>query len=202
VELLRGARGLSDEDQRVLGIVLRETSRLDQLLTRFLEFTRPAPPHRVPAELAILLGETLDAFGADPAAQGLALERKLSRARVECDPDQIRQVIWNLLANAAQAIRGAGRAGTVAVSCAPEPGGGASFSVADDGPGISAPDRMRVFTPFFTTKANGTGLGLAVVQRVVDAHGGAVTVESSPGQGARFTVRLPGPRSASGRVPG
>jgi two-component system sensor histidine kinase PilS (NtrC family) len=68
--------------------------------------------------------------------------------------------------------------------------------VADDGPGIPAAALGRIFTPFFTTKASGTGLGLAVVQRIVDAHGGSVEVDSPAGQGARFTVRLPGPAAA------
>ena len=202
VELLRGAQGLSEEDQRIMGIVLRETGRLDQLLTRFLEFTRPAPPQRVPADLALLAGETLDVFGGDPAASGLRIERSLARAPVECDPDQLRQVLWNLLANAAQAVREAGRGGVVRVSCEPQPRGAALLVVADDGPGIPASELGRIFTPFFTTKPRGTGLGLAVVQRVVDAHGGSVAVDSTAGQGARFTVRLPAPRSDRAPVPG
>ncbi len=202
VELLRGAQGLSEEDQRVLGIVLRETARLDELLTRFLEFTRPAPPHRVPTDLAVVVGETLDMFAADPAVQGLAIARAFLHSPVECDPDQIRQVVWNLLANSAQALRDAGRPGNVRVSCAPQPDGGAILSVADDGPGIAAAERARIFTPFFTTKPHGTGLGLAVVQRIVDAHGGSVVVDATPGSGARFTIRLPGPRSSQRGVPG
>jgi two-component system sensor histidine kinase PilS (NtrC family) len=192
VELLGGAQGLSAEDQRVMGIVLRETARLDQLLGRFLEFTRPAPPQRRPADLAQVLGETLDVFAADPGAAGLRLERALAPAPVSCDPDQLRQVAWNLVANAGQACRGAGRPGTVRVACTPAPGGGATLSVEDDGPGIPPAELSRIFTPFFTTKAEGTGLGLAVVQRIVDAHGGSVEVDSAPGRGARFTVRLPG----------
>jgi len=202
VELLRGAQGLSDEDQRIMGIVLRETGRLDQLLTRFLEFTRPAPPQRVPADLALLAGETLDVFAADPAAAGLRLERSLTRAPVECDPDQLRQVLWNLLANASQAVREAGRSCGVRVSCEPHADGGALLAVSDDGPGIPKGELARIFTPFFTTKPHGTGLGLAVVQRIVDAHGGSVAVDSTAGEGARFTVRLPGPRSDRAPVPG
>jgi two-component system sensor histidine kinase PilS (NtrC family) len=202
VELLRGAQGLSGEDERILEIVLRETGRLDALLTRFLEFTRPAPPHRVPVDVAVVVGETLDVFAADPIAHGLGFERTLAPSPLSCDPDQVRQVAWNLLANAAQALRDSGRSGTIRVSCAPQPDGGALFSVADDGPGIPPADRARIFTPFFTTKAKGTGLGLAVVQRIVDAHGGSVAVDSAPGDGAVFTVRLPGHGPARAAVPG
>ena len=191
VELLRGAEGLSPEDQRILGIVLRETGRLDGLLTRFLEFTRPAPPQRVSTDAALVVGETLDVFAADPVAAGLHIQRALAPARVSCDPDQLRQVAWNLLANAAQAIRESGRGGVVRVSCGPGPYGGATVAVEDDGPGIPAGEVARIFTPFFTTKPAGTGLGLPVVQRIVDAHGGSISVDSRPGEGARFTVRLP-----------
>ncbi len=202
VELLRGAEGLSAEDQRVMGIVLRETGRLDQLLTRFLEFTRPAPPQRIATDLAVLVGETLDVFAADPVAAGLRVERALAATPAACDPDQLRQVVWNLLSNAAQAIREAGHGGVVRVSCDREPGGGVALTVADDGPGMAPAEVARIFTPFFTTKPAGTGLGLAVVQRIVDAHGGSVAVDSAPGAGARFRVRLPGAGSDRAPVPG
>ncbi|HEY6105552.1 MAG TPA: ATP-binding protein, partial [Anaeromyxobacteraceae bacterium] len=95
----------------------------------------------------------------------------------------------NLLANAAQAMDGTG--GRIRVSCDAD-AGGARVAVADDGPGIEPSDLPRLFEPFFTTKREGTGLGLATVQRIVDAHGGTVEVESAPGRGAAFTVRLPG----------
>ncbi len=201
VELLRGASGLSDEDKRVLGIVLRETGRLDALLTRFLEFTRPAPPQRRRVDLSAVAGETLDVFARDPAANGVEIERSLALAPVACDPDQLRQVLWNLLANAAQAMRESGKGRRIRVACEPLAAGGASVTVEDEGPGIPADAAARIFTPFFTTKANGTGLGLAVVQRIADAHGGSVSVETPPGGGARFTVRLSAGVSAGGPDP-
>ena len=198
VELLRVAKGLSEEDQRVLGIVLRETGRLDQLLTRFLEFTRPAPPHARRVDLALVTAETLEVFARDPAASAVEIERALAPTSLECDPDQIRQVLWNLLVNAAQAMRESGKGRRIRVACAPLPDGGASLAVEDDGPGIPPADAARVFTPFFTTKANGTGLGLAVVQRIADAHGGSVSAGASPEGGARFALRLPAGPSAGG----
>lgn len=201
VELLGGTKGLSEEDQRILGIVLRETSRLDQLLGRFLQFSRPTPPQRRPVDLAAVVAETVDVFAGDPTAAGVAIERRLVRSPVECDADQLRQVLWNLLTNAAQAMRESGRGKRIRVACEPEPQGGATVAVEDDGPGIPAEDLPRIFTPFFTTKGNGTGLGLAVVQRIVDAHGGSVSVRAGAGGGARFEVRLPGPSSAPAHVP-
>jgi signal transduction histidine kinase len=117
----------------------------------------------------------------------------------------MRQVLWNLLINSSQAAQpgppgpagqAAGREGggcIIRLRCAPEADGGARLEVEDDGPGIAPEDLPQIFTPFFTTKARGSGLGLATVQRIVDAHGGSVTAASTPGRGARFTVLLPPP---------
>ena len=200
VELLRGAAGLSAEDQRMLGIVLRETARLDDLLTRFLDFSRPTPPQPRPADLAVVAGETLDVFAADPAAAGLAVERALAPTPVRCDPDQLRQVLWNLLSNAAHAVREAGRGGRIRVSCAPRAAAAARCSrVEDDGPGMPAEVAARIFTPFFTTKPQGTGLGLA--DGAADrgrATAARVTSGPAAGGGARFVVRLPGAAAGAG----
>ncbi len=185
IELLRGQ--VPEGERRLLDIALRETARLNDLVTGFLEFARPPPPRREPADLADLLGETLDVFTNDPAAAGVRLERALRTAPVECDPGQIRQVAWNLLRNAAQAVAPAG--GRVRVTCATEQGG-ATFEIADDGPGIAEEELARLFLPFHSTKPGGSGLGLAIVQRIVDAHGGHVSVQSAPGEGARFQVHL------------
>jgi two-component system, NtrC family, sensor histidine kinase PilS len=189
VELIRGGGSLGPEEERLMDIVLREAARLDQLVTRFLEFSRPAPPKRKDTDVARVLEETLQVFANDPAAARVRLEPSLRAVVVPCDPDQIRQVFWNLLANAAQAVDGEG--GRIQVACAPE-GAGAAVTISDDGPGIALADLSRIFEPFFTTKQQGTGLGLATVQRIVDAHGGTIEVASEPGRGATFTVRLPG----------
>lgn len=188
VELLTAGGGLGDQERRLMEIVLREAGRLNQLVTRLLEWSRPAPLRREVTDLGRLLDETLAVFQNDRGAGRVRLEKDLRPAVTACDPDQMRQVFWNLLANAAQAMDGTG--GLIRVSCGGE-GGGAWVAVADDGPGIEPGDLPRVFEPFFTTKREGTGLGLATVQRIVDAHGGSIEVESAPGRGAAFTVRLP-----------
>jgi len=193
VELL-GAAALGEDDRRLLEIVQREGGRLAHLLTEFLAFARPSPARREAVDLASIAAETLEAFSHDPAAAGLKLERELRPAPVRCDPDQLRQVLWNLLVNAAQALSNGGPgqpSGTIRLACLPGASGGARLTVADDGPGMVPEVRARLFTPFFTTKPGGTGLGLATVHRVLEAHGGGVTVESEPGQGTRFTIHLP-----------
>ncbi len=188
VELLKAGGGLGDEERRLMEIVLREAGRLNELVTRLLEWSRPAPLRRELTDLGKMLEETLAVFQNDRGAGRVLLETDLRPAVAACDPDQMRQVVWNLLANAVQAMDGA--AGRIRVSCAGD-GGGAWVRVADDGPGIERADQPRVFEPFFTTKREGSGLGLATVQRIVDAHGGSIEVESTPGRGAAFTVRLP-----------
>jgi two-component system sensor histidine kinase PilS (NtrC family) len=194
IELLHERPGLGGEDRRLMEIVLREASRLDQLVSQFLAFARPAPLVRRRVDLAELLEETLAVFVHDPLAGRLRIDREASPAAVEGDPDQLRQVLWNLLANASQAMAGEGapaRGERIRVACGADPEGGGWLEVEDDGPGMAPRVRERLFLPFFTTKPSGTGLGLATVHRIVDAHGGAISVESAPGRGARFRVRLP-----------
>jgi two-component system sensor histidine kinase PilS (NtrC family) len=191
LELLRATASLADEDRRLMDIVLREAGRLDDLVTDFLAFARPAPPCPQPVDLAEIAAETLRVFAHDPLAAGVDLQSALEPARVVCDPDQLRQVLWNLLANAAQALEPcAAPRRTIRVSSGRQ-GAAAFLEVADDGPGIATAELGRIFLPFHTTKPHGTGLGLATVHRIVDAHRGSVVVDSSPGRGARFRVRLP-----------
>jgi two-component system sensor histidine kinase HydH len=99
----------------------------------------------------------------------------------------MKQVLWNLLGNAADATAAGGR---IAVDLR-RAGERALLAVTDSGAGIAAEDLARIFDPFFTTKERGTGLGLAIVHRVVEAHGGRISVQSEPGKGSTFSVSLP-----------
>jgi two-component system sensor histidine kinase PilS (NtrC family) len=192
LDLLHRAPNLRGEDRRLMEIALREASRLEQLVTDFLDFARPTPARRVPCDLAPLLQETLEVFSHDRAS-GVVMERELAPAPAYCDPGQMKQVIWNLLRNAAEAVAerpAGGQGGRVRAACGADPAG-AWFSVEDDGPGIAPADRTKVFLPFFTTKREGTGLGLSTVHRIVDAHGGSVAIEAAEGGGARFVVHIP-----------
>jgi two-component system sensor histidine kinase PilS (NtrC family) len=195
IELLRGGLQLTPDEARLMDIVTREASRLDELVTRFLEYARPAVPRRMQADLSRLASDTLDVFLNDPAAANIHLERELEPARCRCDPDLMRQVLWNLLANAAHAAGKAGAAprdpGRVTVRTGVGEDGWVRLEVEDDGEGIPAQDRSRLFTPFFTTKERGSGLGLATVQRIVEAHHGTIAAGDGARGGACFVVRLP-----------
>jgi len=134
-----------------------------------------------------------------PAAAQAKVERSVEIEEglplVDADAELLRQAFLNLCVNAIQSMqeRGGGRL-TVR---ARRDGRDVVVEVSDTGPGITAEARAHVFEPFFTTKASGTGLGLAIVRQATEAHGGSVEVESAPGAGATFRVRLPGVPAAT-----
>ncbi|BDG04275.1 two-component system sensor histidine kinase NtrB [Anaeromyxobacter oryzae] len=199
LELLRQAPGLAGEDRRLMEIALRESGRLGELVTQFLAFARPAPPRRVRCDLAPVVDETLDVLANDPALAPVDVERALAPAPAHCDPDQLRQIVLNLVLNAAHAAgdrHPPPARGRVRVACGFD-AIGTFVAVEDDGPGVDPADRDRIFLPFFTTKQDGTGLGLATVQRIVDAHGGSVALEGAAAGGARFVVHFPAPADAA-----
>jgi Signal transduction histidine kinase len=113
------------------------------------------------------------------------------QSQLEADREQLRQVFTNLILNGLQAMEGEGR---LTISTEADPDGTCSITVADTGPGIDPEQQERLFSPFFSTKQNGTGLGLAVSWGIVRNHGGTIAVQSALGCGARFTVTLPSSR--------
>ncbi len=187
VDLLRQSLPDGATERQLMAIVLRETDRLDGLITDFLSFAHPTPPSFAEVPVARLLGETMEIFRHDPSVAKAVLEVDVpDELRAWCDEGQVRQVILNLLINAVQATGGEGHIQVLARAEDPH----TLISVADDGPGIDPELAAQIFDPFFTTKERGTGLGLALVHRIIEAHGGRVEVESSPGRGSRFQVRL------------
>jgi signal transduction histidine kinase len=192
IELLSASVSCGEDERRLMGIVQREAARLNELVTQFLAFAKPASPRLVPTELATLLDDTLRVFRNDPRAAGVRIEERLEPVTADVDPDQLRQVLLNLLTNAVQALAAAPGPGARAIRVrsagAHE---GAVVEVEDDGIGMTAEELGQLFIPFFTTRAHGTGLGLATVHRIVEAHGGVIRVASERGKGSRFTVVLP-----------
>jgi two-component system, NtrC family, sensor histidine kinase PilS len=193
IELLKSGPGPAADNEQLMSIVLREVDRLNQMITDLLAYARPRPLELQTVDLSGLLEETVRVFQQDRSQSGIA-------ARIEphagcpalADPNQMRQVAWNLLRNAAEAMPQGGDV-TVRLLSAPDAVG---FEVTDCGHGIALEDLERVFDPFFTTKTSGTGLGLATVYRIVEDHKGRVEVESAPERGTRVRVWLP-PSSAT-----
>jgi len=190
VQLLRMNAQLTGEDKELLEIVQAETQRLNEIVSDFLAFGRPRPPHFDEVDLNELLDETLAFLQRDDrCAPSVTAVRRFAPGlpKVRADRDQVRQVFWNLFLNAVQVM---GEEGTLRIDTR-RAGGEVEIVVRDTGPGIPATVLPRIFEPFYTTKAGGTGLGLSIVRRIVEEHGGRITVESHEGAGACFTVSIP-----------
>lgn len=195
------------EAGRLMEIVLRETDRLDRLLTDFLQYARPSQPRAEAVPLAPLVSEAAELLS-HGEGKHLRVESDVPRGlAVVADPGQLRQLLWNLLLNAAQAMPGGG---VLRLSACPreEPRAqdemepirtmqeaqgapGVEICIADTGVGIAPEVLEHIFDPFFTTKPAGTGLGLATVHRIVESNGGRLWVESAVGVGTTFRIWLP-----------
>ncbi|MBF5044735.1 PAS domain-containing protein [Aggregicoccus sp. 17bor-14] len=172
---------------RLLSIVLREADRLSRLVEEFLRFARPPRPARQVVNLASLVEETLEMLRADPLATDVVLGGQVAAVEAEVDPDQMRQVLLNLLRNALQAT---GAGGEVRVQLEAS-GGEARLRVWDSAGSVPAEDLVRIFEPFVSSRPGGTGLGLSTAHAIVQAHGGMIEVTSSPQAGTEFTITLP-----------
>jgi two-component system sensor histidine kinase PilS (NtrC family) len=209
VEQLARMPNATDDGRTLAGLIVRESDRLDRLLIEFLDFARVRVTRTAPVDVGAIAR----------AAAGLAATHPDRRAGVEVtcstperplviagDEDLLHRALFNLMLNAVQAVPASGR---VAVEVAPlaveqlPPGlaaferGAVALRVTDDGPGIPPEIRDSLFDPFITTKVGGSGLGLPIVHRAVEAHEGVVLVDSSPA-GTRFTILLPPAPSTSG----
>jgi two-component system, NtrC family, sensor histidine kinase HydH len=197
IQLLRTAKGLSTEDQKLCEIIQREAHRLNDLVTDMMDLSRPQKPIPTQIDVVRVAREVVELASKSGRAVSDVDVRYagVERAIVRADGAQLRQLVWNLVRNAVQASS-AGDAVYVRVEASPA---GFSLSVADQGVGIDDADRERLFDAFFTTRSQGTGMGLAVVKRIADDHAFSIQVESSRGRGATFRVELGAKRSeASG----
>ncbi|HEY1905974.1 MAG TPA: ATP-binding protein [Myxococcaceae bacterium] len=181
--------GADPETERLVGILTREADRLGELVTDFLVFARPPAPVLRPCHLDELVRETIELISSDPLSSGVAIEVEPGALRAEVDPDQVRQVLLNLLRNA---LAAAGKGGRVRTFFS-QVDGQVRIHVWDSGGSIATADLPRIFEPFFTKRAGGTGLGLSTVHSIVRAHGGQIQVSSSPGEGTEFVVGFAAP---------
>jgi two-component system sensor kinase FixL len=177
----------------VLQANIRLARRAGDILSRMRSYASQRPPATTRTMLDTLVIGAVELARADIAQRGIVLSTELGAAdaSVQVDPVSIEQVLHNLLRNAAEsldtAVQGAAHIAVITAADAE----GVHVSVRDNGPGIGPQDLNRLFTPFFTTKAGGMGLGLSICERLVEAAGGHIEVVSAPGGGACFTVHLP-----------
>ena len=189
--------GRSDDSERLDDArrIFQEADRAGRIVRNLLLFAREAKPERRPVNLNEIVERTLALRSYDLNLQGIAVEFEPypNLAPTLADPTQMQQVVLNLLVNAEQALQESHPAGTIRVRTQQLSADRLLLEVSDDGPGIPADVISRIFDPFFTTKpvGVGTGLGLSIVYGIVQEDGGEVSVASTPGHGATFSVELP-----------
>jgi two-component system sensor histidine kinase PilS (NtrC family) len=198
MQMLRQDVGSDDTSQRLMDIAIREARRLDNIITEFLQYARPPALNLAEHDLNKVLADTLDLIQHEARSRtGITIVSRMApnQLMAQVDQDQLKQVFWNLATNAFDAMSAGGTLTIATGSRQVEVGGRRSdvieIAFQDNGEGIPKQNFDKIFLPFFTTKKEGSGLGLAQVHRIVELHEGWIKVESEIGHGARFVVCLP-----------
>jgi nitrogen fixation/metabolism regulation signal transduction histidine kinase len=190
-DLKRSYEAKRDDFPQILDQAVRtiadEVDTLKRLLQEFSDFARFPPPRPGPCRVSDLLADLETLYGREVAEHRLVVTRPARDVTFQADAGQVRQALVNLVKNALEASEGNGR---VEVSTALD-GDALTLAVSDTGPGLTAEQRAQLFVPGFTTKAQGSGLGLTIVERIVSEHGGTITADSRGERGTTFRVRLP-----------
>jgi signal transduction histidine kinase len=188
VEALGSSTVAEPERERLAQIVLRESDRLNAIIKQFLEYARPAPLAVAEVDVTELVDDLLTLLEHRAQTEHVKIVRELPpRLLWSLDPQQFRQALWNLCLNAVEAMAGGGELRVMGTTSHDR----LELIVCDTGEGIEAVNLPHVFEPFFSTKPGGSGIGLALVHRIAQDHGGTVDVQSTSGQGSVFTLSLP-----------
>ena len=189
IQLLREEADYDPIRDRLMQIIVREADRLSSLVSSFLLFARPPVGRAQKIDLRQAMMETVELFEKDSSAwERITVEKSIpSDLWIEMDPQHLRQVLWNLLVNAGEAIEGSGR---IIVDVSHERNRRIQIRITDNGCGMQPDDIKSIFDPFFTTKPTGTGLGLSIVHRILETYDSFLDVESRPGMGSTFTLNL------------
>jgi signal transduction histidine kinase len=187
IQVFGGQMTREGANTKILTEIVARIDSLDQMMKDLLLFARPPKPRRTPTDLVPLVKTTASLLSEDPALHDVDVDVEGTAPPVPADADMLRIVFQNLLINSAHAMQGKGRIrvafDTVDTDC--------QVAFIDGGPGIPAEIREKIFTPFFTTKSRGTGLGLPTVKRLVEAHNGRIVLECPPAGGTTVDIRLP-----------
>lgn len=199
VQMLAGPAGNEAAQRRLIEILLKESQRLDRTIKGFLRFARPKERSSTPFDIGRLLAENFELLRNSEevnARHSLELELDPPSAHLLGDPDQVSQIFWNLARNSLRAMP---EGGTLRVVGALGPNA-YLFQVIDTGRGMSEEQRANLFHPFRSFFDGGTGIGMAIVYRIVQDHGGRLHVDSRPGGGTTITVELPRDEAAAARA--
>jgi signal transduction histidine kinase len=188
-DVLKREKNMSEEGKEVLTFISAETERLNKLVSTLIDAARPRLPTFTEVNLTALISKTIAMLRNQANAKGITIsfDEQTDNVNASVDSDQMTQVIMNLILNAIQVLPEKGK---IEVHLK-QVGHQAVIEVMDDGEGITLAHQADIFEPFFTKRAGGVGLGLAVVRQIVQAHGGDISYQTSPMQGAQFTITLP-----------
>lgn len=175
---------------RHVDVLVRQIRRLEQVVQGFLRFTRPERPRFERVDLPAVINDAVRELGEQAGLDGIRVVREIPSglSQIHGDRHLLAQAVYNLLDNARRAMRGEG---VLRIVCQPSTRGSVILRVEDSGVGIPRHLLPRVFDLFYTTSESGSGIGLSLVYRIVQLHGGEIAVESEPGEGSRFTIELP-----------
>jgi two-component system sensor kinase FixL len=187
IQVIGGRLPQGSKDAAVVKEIVNRIDALNELMKDLLLFARPPQPRPAPVDLSGLIRTTADLLSGDPALKSIAVRVEGDAPPAQVDAELMKIVFQNLLVNGAQAMHGQG---AIVVTVAAGDGV-CRVTFRDSGPGIPADVRERIFTPFFTTKARGTGLGLPTAKRIVEAHGGSIAIQCPPGGGTTVDLALP-----------
>ncbi|NLD35687.1 MAG: GHKL domain-containing protein [Desulfatiglans sp.] len=187
-ELLNNMPDATETHKRLSGVITEESIRLNRIVTEFLDFARPHALNLRECDLKEIINKNIEFLEPELEKKGISVENNLENRRymIEADQDLLHRVFMNLIINAIQAIQGMGK---IIISIAEERGA-YNFEIKDTGSGISEESMKKVFNPFFTTKQKGSGLGLPIVRKIIEGHGGQIDIESTEGNGTSVMVRL------------
>lgn len=188
-QMLQRESGISEEGRELVGFIESETERLNRLVSAMLDTARPRAPSYAAVDMHALIEKGIAMLGAQAEKKQVSVTTRLRAAKpvIECDEEQITQVLLNLLMNGLQILDHGGQ-----IELATHDDDAfLTIEMADDGPGIDPAERTRVFEAFFFKREGGIGLGLAIVQQIVGAHGGEIEAAESKLGGALFRIRLP-----------
>ncbi|KFK92183.1 MULTISPECIES: two-component system sensor histidine kinase ZraS [unclassified Serratia (in: enterobacteria)] len=178
------------EEQELAKVMAKEVERLNRVISELLALVRPVDLHIQQVDINEVLEHSLHLIRQDAESKNITIRycRNQALPLAELDPDRLTQALLNLYLNAIQAI---GSDGLLEVSVVLVGGEGLRISVTDSGKGIKPDDLAKIFNPYFTTKAAGTGLGLTIVQKVIEEHQGSISVSNHAPSGCRFEMTIP-----------
>jgi two-component system, LuxR family, sensor kinase FixL len=187
IQVIGSRLPLDNPDAPIVKEIVSRIDALNEMMKDLLLFARPPKPRPLPTEIVSLVTMTADLLGRDPALNGVTVEVGGECQPIPADAEMLKIVFHNVLVNGAHAMKGAGRI-RVDVKAVD---GSCHIAFADSGPGIPAEIRDKIFTPFFTTKSRGSGLGLPTAKRLIEAQNGEISIECPASGGTTVTIRLP-----------